>query len=141
MKPQVNFLLSLIIALLLYPKFDWTVLFIFIGGVLIDIDHYLWYIYKFRKLNFFECYKFYLARFDKEKIKDVIGILLIFHTIEFLLAMMILSFYFESILFVTIGLVSHHILDLIFLYTVPKCIVANHSLILWIIKNKFKSFK
>lgn len=136
MKTWIHFLVSLIIALFLYPFFGWKVLFILVGGVLIDIDHYFWYVFKFRKLNIIHCYKFFLERFDKIKIKELIGSLLIFHTVEFLAIMIIFSFFSEIIFFSLIGLISHYVLDLIFLYTVPKQLIANHSITSWIIKNK-----
>jgi len=134
MKPWVHLLLSLILAVILYPIFNFGVIFIFIGGVLIDVDHYLWYVYKYKKFNLFDSYKFYNIKNTKEHL----GILLIFHTIEFLAAMIFLSFYFKSILIFTIGLLPHYLLDLIYFYKVYKRLIVNHSILSWIIKNKIK---
>lgn len=136
MRPWVHFLVSVILAIVFYPLFNWRVLFVFSGGFLVDIDHYLWYILKYKKFNVIECYRFFAIEAEENKYKDVIGSLLIFHTIEFLLLMLMLSFYIDLALIFTIGLLAHYLLDLIFLYFVPKRFIANHSLIWWLIKNR-----
>jgi|SRR3989338_7912853 len=135
MKTWVHFLVSAILAILLYPAFDWKALFIIAGGVLIDIDHYLWHIYKYKNFNLFEVYRFFIKNIEINDYGNVIGILLIFHTIEFLLVMAFLSFYFKSVFAFTIGLSSHYLLDLIFLCFVAKRVIVNHSIVNWILKN------
>lgn len=138
MRSSAHLFVLAIIAAFLYQIFGWKVIFTIAGGVLIDIDHYFWYIYKFRKFNIVDCYKYFLSSTEKDNFKINLGILLIFHTIEFLLIVAILSIYNEIILLFTIGLLSHYLLDLIWLYTVPKQLIANHSLISWIYKNKIQ---
>ena len=68
--------------------------------------------------------------FEKNK-----GILLIFHTSEFLLLAVAGAFYSKIILAFLVGLVVHSLLDMVFLYAVAKEFVANHSITAWIIKN------
>ncbi|MEK6984289.1 MAG: hypothetical protein AABX33_06980 [Nanoarchaeota archaeon] len=138
MKSSAHFLSSLILAGILYPILNWKVLIILVGGVLIDIDHYFWYVYKYHEINFFKSYFFYLEKMNARNFTDVNGILLIFHTGEFLLPMIILSFYSEWASMFTIGLLLHHFMDLIYLYTVPKRFVVNHSVVYWIFKNKIQ---
>ena len=138
MKPLTHFLLSSILAIALYPIFKFKVLLILAGGVLIDIDHYLWYAYKYRKFNLFECYKHFVSNTDKNNFHENIGILLPFHTIEFLSAVILLSFFIQPVLVFSIGLLSHYILDLIFLYSVPKRFITNPSLFSWVVKNKIQ---
>ena len=140
MKTWVHFVVSSILAVIFYPIFNWKVLFIFAGGVLIDVDHYLWYVYRYNNFNLFGCYSHYIRQF-KDNFKKNIGILLLFHTIEFLVIAVIFSFLNELVLIFTIGLVSHYLLDLIFLYSVPKRFIANHSIIHWLIKNEIQKFK
>ena len=134
----MHFLSALILAVILYPTFEWKVLLIFIGGFLIDIDHYLWYAYKYKKLDLHDCYTHYAVDSYKNNFKDVRGDLLIFHTIEFLLMMVILSFYTELALMFTVGLLLHYLLDLGWYYFIPKQFIANHSIMYWIVKNKFQ---
>lgn len=142
MKTYVHFAVSAILAVIFYPLFKWNVLFILVGGVLIDIDHYLWYAYKYKKFNILESYKFYIKVMDANDFSKVTGMLCIFHTIEFLLLMALLSFYFKPALIFTIGMASHYLLDLLYLYVVPKRFILNHSLIWWLIENKkFANFK
>lgn len=138
MKPWIHLLISSIIALLLYPLFGWKVLFILAGGVLIDIDHYLWYIYKFRKFSLRECYKYFEVNAEKNKFKDVRGIIHIFHIIEFFLLAVFLSFFNDLALLFTIGLFFHYILDIIHRYYIAKSFVTSPSITLWIYKNKIQ---
>jgi len=140
MLPLTHFLVSLFIAVLLYPVFGWEVLMIFIGGVLIDVDHYMLYIYRFKKFSLKECYKYYHIDIKKNNFKDVFGALLIFHTIEFLLLSVFLSIYSKLALMFTVGLLAHYTLDTIEKYQLEKSFIISPPIIYWIIK-KFKSFK
>ena len=135
MKTWVHLVVSAILAAALYPVSQWKVLLIFAGGVLIDIDHYLWYICKYKKFNLIDSYKFYLKNMEIKDFTNVYGILLVFHTIEFLFIMVFLSFYNEFALLFTLGLLAHYILDIIFILFVSKRFIVNHSLILWLVKN------
>lgn len=142
MKTSVHFAVSAVLAIMLYPLFRWNALLIIAGGVLIDIDHYFWYAYKYKKFNILEAYKFYIKVMDANDFAKVDGILCIFHTIEFMLLMALLSFYSQTALIFAIGLASHYLLDLLYLYLVPKRFILNHSLTWWLINShKFTSFK
>ena len=138
MKTSVHLIASLILSALLYPLFEWKVLLILISGVLIDVDHYFWYIYKYRKINIFESYKFFIKPMDEKDFKSVMGILLIFHTVEFLTIMIVLSYFNKFILIFTIGLFLHYALDLIYLYFVAERFILNHSIIYWICKKRIQ---
>src|SRR3989344_9077428 len=125
MKTSVHLAVSLILAAMLYPLFKWDVLFILVGGVLIDVDHYLWYIYRYKKFNIIKSYNFFLKNIERNDFTNVYGVLLIFHTIEFLLIMVVLSFYSEFALIFTIGLLSHYLLDVIFMYSISKRLIMS----------------
>ena len=135
MRPSAHFLASLALAAVFYQFFGRNALAIFAGGVLIDIDHYIWYILKHKKINMARCYKFYAYEAAKKDFKDVTGSLMVFHTLEFTALCVLLSFYSTLALMFTAGLLLHYFLDLIFLYLVPKRFIANHSLVWWMIKN------
>ena len=135
MKTSVHLIVSAILAAVLYPVFQWKVLLIFVGGVLIDADHYLWYIYKYKKFNLVDSYKFYLKNMEINDFTNVYGILLVFHTIEFLFIMVLLSFYNKLALLFTLGLLTHYVLDIIFILHISKRFIANHSVIYWIYGN------
>lgn len=136
MRTRIHLLVSLILAAALYSIFNWQVIFIIIGGVLVDIDHYFWYIFKYKKFNMLDCYRWFTTDNVKNNYKDVTGELLIFHTIEFLLATVLLSFYIEFALLFLIGLLTHYFLDLIAYYFTANHFILNHSVISWIVKNK-----
>lgn len=116
-------------------------MFVLVGGVLIDGDHYLWYVYRYRKVNFFDAYRHYIKNLEKNDFTADIGILLVLHTIEFLIIMLVLSFYDAIFLLFTVGLIFHYILDAVFLYFVAKRVIADYSAVHWILKTKFKKFK
>ena len=139
MKTPAHVAVSLRLAALLYPIFQWKVLLILAGGVIIDIDHYFWYICKYKKFGLLSCYRFLSIETRKNKWKEVIGALFVFHTLEFVLLMILLSFYSNSALMFVIGLLGHYILDFIWHFTVPKRVIVNHSIISWIINNKIRN--
>ena len=138
MKTWKHVLVSSILSVALYPLFKWNVLLIFAGGVLIDIDHYLWYTRKFKKYSLKECYKYCAYGTIKDNWKHVTGSLFIFHTAEFLLLSIVLSFYFSAAFMFTIGLLSHYALDLIWHIRGIKKPTHALSFIQWAI-NKNKS--
>ena len=93
MKTWVHLVVSILLAAALYPLFKWNVFLILIGGVLIDADHYLWSIYRYEEFDIVKSYKFYIKNMVLNDFTNVYGILLIFHTVEFLFIMVLLSFY------------------------------------------------
>lgn len=138
MKISVHFITSSAISILLYQYFNWQVLFVMIGGVLIDIDHYFWYVFKFRKLGIMDCYEYHLTGAKKNNFKDVKGSLMIFHTMEFLLISAALSLYFDLAIVFTIGLLFHYILDVIERYHSTRSFITNPSILSWLVKNKIQ---
>ena len=139
MRTWAHVLSSLILAISLFPVFNWGAVIILVSGVLIDIDHYFWYIYKYKKFNLIDCYIYFLVDVPNKNFEDALGCLLIFHTAEFLMLMVVLSFYSTYSFIFTIGLLLHYALDVIYHITVPKRVIANHSLFWWILKNKQKA--
>ena len=93
MKTTVHLIASSILAAALYPIFQWKVVLIVVSGVMIDVDHYFWYVYKYKKSSLFDCYEFFTVEADKNKWKHVIGIPLVFRTIEFLVLIVLLSLF------------------------------------------------
>ena len=138
MKPLAHFFSSLILALSLFPILKWNALLILAGGFLIDIDHYFWYVYKYRKINIFDSYKFFIKPMDEKNFKSVMGILLVFHTIEFLMIMLVFSYLSKLAFAFTIGLLLHYTLDLLYLCFVARGFVLNHSIIYWLYKEKIQ---
>src|SRR3989344_703857 len=113
METPVHVAVSAILAAIFYPAYGINAFFIFAGGVLIDIDHYLWYTLKFKKYNMIGCYEYCAKGTIKDNWKYVTGSLFVFHNAEFLIISAALSFYFSWALMFTVGLLSHYLLDLI----------------------------
>lgn len=137
METWVHSVVSLILAAILYPFFGWEAMAIFAGGVLIDIDHYLWYTFKLKKFDPLKCYTYFINDLQKTKWKDVTGTILIFHTVEFFALCIMLSFFNTLAMLFTVGLAGHYLLDLIWHFQVPKRVILDHSLIHWCAKNYF----
>ena len=136
METWVHSLASLILAAILYPFFGWEIISVFVGGVMIDIDHYIWYVYKLRKYNPLKCYTYFIKDLEKNDWKDVQGNVLVFHTVEFFAICIILSFFNAIAFLFTVGLIGHYLLDLIWHLRVSKRVILDHSLIHWYAKNK-----
>jgi len=97
-----------IILVILFPAIGWLGAFvIFASSVLIDVDHYLWYVWKEKDWSLKKAY-FYLKN-SKRKVKRM----MILHTFEFLLLLGIASFYSKFLFYILIGFVFHSIVDII----------------------------
>ena len=134
METPVHAVVSAVLAAILYPIYGANVLFILVGGVLIDIDHYLWYVIKFKKYGLKECYTYCATGTIKDNWKYVTGCLFIFHNLEFLILSIVLSFYFPWAFMFTIGLLSHYVLDLIWHINGIKKPTHSLSFVSWLTK-------
>lgn len=105
MKPLTHLFITFVLMGLLYPFFRESVLYLLIGGCLIDIDHYFWYVFKFKNLNIIKCYN----EFDKGKFRKK-KYLLIFHTTGFMGLLLLFSVIFSQYLLL-IGYMLHMIMD------------------------------
>ena len=137
MKFSVHLAVSVVLAALFYPVFGINSFFIIIGGLFPDIDHYLHFVFMKKRFNPFECNNYYTEEAKKRSYHEFDGVLFIFHTLEFLILMMLLSFYSKLAFIFTIGIAGHFILDAIWFTYFVRRLVLNHSIISWlIIKSK-----
>ena len=137
METWVHSLFSLALAAILYHFFGWEAAAVFVGGVMVDFDHYIWYVYNLRKFNPLKCYTYFIKDIEKNDWQDVQGTVLVLHTVEFLALCIILSFFNTIALLFTIGLVGHYFLDLVWHLRVPKRAILNHSLVHWLVNRYF----
>lgn len=125
MLPQFHFLLGIIFVAILYFFFSpiislFGLAVILLSSVLIDIDHYVYYVYKKKDLNPFKAHKWYLKNIKKfhsmskeQKKKFYIGFYF-FHGIESLIILLFLGFYISPIfIFIFIGFFFHLSIDFI----------------------------
>lgn len=124
-----HFIVSIILSILLFSIFKWNVLLILVGGVLIDVDHYLLYYMKFKKFDLVKGYKYFS---EKDCWKELINSLSIFHTVEFLILMIVLSFYYKLFILMVIGMVPHLIMDFIYESKATGRLVKCPSFIYWL---------
>jgi hypothetical protein len=92
---------------------------LFLSSVLIDVDHYLFYAHEKKGFNLRKAYDYSVKlREEWKELEGSIGynshsILYIFHGLEVLLLLFVLSFIFGPLYFIFIGFSFHLLLDLV----------------------------
>lgn len=83
-----------------------------VGSILIDVDHQLFYFNRTGRTDIRGMFRYFREKVDRHL--DTIPYLgvCIFHTIEFLLAVAALAFFFPPVRFLFAGLVFHLLLDI-----------------------------
>ena len=137
MRLLIHFLVSLIFMLIFIPIFGYLAFAFFIGGFLIDVDHYLWYFIKKRKLNLKEAYYYHRDKeyFTKEESKSDLPLLHIFHVFEIWLIVFILAFFHKFFLIIFLGLLVHVIMDITEMVRTKAYKIRAISLFYWILKQ------
>lgn len=109
MLPKAHIFFGAIFSIVLYffgfNLFQCTI--IFLSSFLIDFDHYAWFVIKKKNFNLKKAF-YFLKAMDKKK-----PVMMLFHTFEFILFILILSFFYNIFLFVLIGMLFHSLLDII----------------------------
>jgi hypothetical protein len=125
MYPLKHFFLGLIFSIILFLIFPNIGIIgsitILASSVLIDVDHYLYYIYKKKDFNLRNAYYWHIKNSKKflalslEKRKKTYSSYCFFHGIEILIILSLLGiFYNKYFLFVLIGFSFHLLLDLLY---------------------------
>ena len=113
MYPKNHFIIGIFFCLFLHfisPQISFLgLILIFLSSILIDFDHYLWFIVNFRNFSLKKAY-LYLKNNKSKKNKRK---LMVFHTIEFLILILILSSFFKLFIYVFIGTLFHILIDTI----------------------------
>ncbi|MBU1136572.1 MAG: hypothetical protein ABIG37_01630 [Nanoarchaeota archaeon] len=111
----INFIVSLILLLVLKPFY---VLIFFLASFLIDIDHYFYYIFEKKNFSLGKAYRWHtlnkarIKKMSPEERKIHYKFILIFHGIEPLLILILLSKFYPIIFFIFLGFTAHLIEDL-----------------------------
>jgi len=136
MLPKYHILLGFTLSILLY-SFSLITLpqatLIFLSSFLIDIDHYLFYVKKKKDYNLKNAVIWFKETLFLKKHKPM---LVVFHTIEFIVLIAILSLYFKALIFILIGLLFHSITDLFYFIYLGFFNVREYSLIRYLVSNK-----
>ena len=121
MLPKYHILVGAIISVLLYLLSNLTPFqasIIFLASLLIDIDHYLFYVFRKKDINpvksvrFFYKRRMWLSSLSLSERRKYRNPLMIFHGFEFLVFIGILSFFNILFFWVLLGAIIHLILDL-----------------------------
>jgi len=116
-----GFIFSLLI-LLLFPQIELIGFFlIWSSSVLIDFDHYVYYIYKKKDWSLMKAYnwnmnktKQFLSLSRKERNKTFTGFF-IFHGLEILIILFILGIFLSRyFFFISLGILFHTLLDIVY---------------------------
>jgi len=147
MLPKYHILIGAIVSFILWfisPNFFTPVnsLIIFLSSVFIDVDHYLYYVYKKKDWSLKRAYRWFVDgrkiwfNLSKKERKNYKIAIMIFHGVElwiFLLMMIKIHIIF---FFIFIGVVTHMALDFIELYNIEKPLYSKTSQIYLYFKNK-----
>lgn len=110
-----HFIVSVLLFIIFYPFFGSYALFVFVGGILIDIDHILVYASRFKRIDGpFEMYYFFRRLGERKNSSVYKESIRIFHNIETSAILSILSIYSKAFLLILIGLIVHLLMDMIF---------------------------
>lgn len=134
MLPKWHILFGAIFSLIIFYFFQITIFqasLIFLSSILIDFDHYMFGAIRNKTLNLKKLYFWHKALGKKHK-----PIMHIFHSLEFLVFIAILSFYFDFFLFILIGIIFHSVLDVIDLFFTKRINCREFSLIRFLILRK-----
>ena len=139
----VNFFISLPLLFVINPVF---VLIFFLSSFLIDVDHYLYYIVQENSFSLKKAYNWFVMRDSKwrklstkERRKYAYS-LLIFHGLEIILLLSLLTTIYYPFLFIALGLFVHLAEDAI--EEVPLGVIERklffvYSLYVYFTKTKF----
>lgn len=115
----------------LFPDFTWfPVLLLFFSSVLIDTDHYIWYVVTKKDWNLKNAY--YYLKYEASESHQ----LMLFHTVEFLIFTGLLSFIWFGFYYILIGMLYHSALDIFNMTKQKQLFAREFSLIKWYIRKK-----
>lgn len=133
-----GFIAALIIFILFPPIGSTGLLIIVLASILVDADHYVNYIIKKKDWNFSRAVDYYLKidiieRSSRKQQEP----LMFLHTFEFLILLIILAFFNEFFIYVSIGIAIHIALDFVHLKKNDILHTRTHSVIYsWLKKRR-----
>lgn len=129
MNVSVHFVISLICSVVLFQFIGWYSVVFFVGGFLIDVDHYFDYVFSKKDWSLKNAYFFHKNYCGPKTFR-----LDVFHTFEFGVLLLVFSFFSRIVMFFSLGVLLHMLLDLHNL-VVKKNITRSSSIIWWLIKK------
>jgi len=144
MLPKTHIILGIIFSILIYFIFKvslFDITLIFLASVFIDFDHYIWYFYEKKSLNLKHAYYWFIENrkkwlmLSKKQRGDYKRVYLIFHSIEFWIFLLILSFINRIFLLILVGVLFHMIFDYIEIINKRERFYPKLSLVLTYLNN------
>src|SRR3989339_618988 len=99
-----HFIVSAVLAAILYPFVGAYAFLVLVSGFLIDADHYIYYVFKYKNLNPLKANRLFTDR-------KLVGVFCVFHTVEVLAVVSVLALFTMSGRLLLLGLVVHHLMD------------------------------
>lgn len=137
MKPLAHFIASTLLFGMLFPVYGFWALLVYFSGFLIDADHYIYWIFKFKNFNLVENYIYHTKK-NRVPLKNMLHI---FHVIEFwvlagLIAVLFYGRYEFAVFPLLMGSVVHLAMDFAWELYIPPKQKRAMSLIEWIANLK-----
>ena len=129
--------------LIFHISFFYGVILLF-SAILIDVDHYLLYVYQKNNLSLKKAYWYFYNRgikfrkISRDKRKKYKEDILLFHNIEFLIIIFFLSWFYFPIFYILYGMILHMFIDIIDLIKKHIPLYTKTSIIYIYITNKNK---
>ncbi len=108
---------------LVFPKIEVVeASIVFLSSVLIDVDHYIYYVYKKKDWSLKRAYRWFMEtekkfkHFKGKQMRQFYDSICIFHGIEIIIFLLIWALAFKIFLFIIIGCLFHFFIDWIDLY-------------------------
>jgi len=135
MLPKSHILIGFLVAYIIYWFSSITIFqasLIFLSSVLIDFDHYLWYLQRRKDWNLKNAYNF-LKKIHLFRHKTI---MMIFHTIEFHIFIFILSYFFKGFFFIFLGMLFHSMIDIIHFWRYKMLKTREFSIIRYFVLSR-----
>jgi hypothetical protein len=110
-----HILVSAMIAAILFPFTGWFSLLALVGGVLVDVDHYIWFITNKKDFSLVHAYKFMKHEYTGDSYMT-----LVFHNIEFWVICITCAIFWPLYWPFVFGLKAHMIMDLYMFFKYRK---------------------
>lgn len=144
MLPKWHFIAAAVSSAILSLFWSWwQILLFFTAAFFIDVDHYLYFVWKKKSWSLKKAYEYWIVlgnKSGKRKEEKIQEYLVIFHTIEVFIVLAVLAFVSFKIFFpMLLGFVIHNIFDVAtMIKTKEKRYKRACSLIFYAVKNAKK---
>ena len=140
MKLWSHFIVSLLVSSIIINENKIGAVLFFLGSFVIDVDHYILYIIKYRSLNIKKAYQRFIENAKNKSPEKSRKFMKVFHSIEFYLMILLISLFIPLIWFLFAGVIVHLIMDKIMIkwfYNIIKYkSVGSNSVIYWLFNKR-----